>query len=275
MRERRPACLSGGMKPMRRLLQPLILLGVLIAAPLTAATLTVEGSRFVLTTDAGQRLTSEQLVGAVFDMTGPGGQPIRARIDKVAPAKERAATLLHDLSVQLADGSFASMCEADAYGRKAGFPVPGQFDAQGRYTRPPGKWFLTCTSGSQAKCILFGYDPSSKGPKGEDLGPFYQACQNLVRAAYDGRGIAHTRDGTSIDLWDVLGIQVPDSTDDPRYKFEAGWGTAGAVCVAHTRIPDILPLDVLLKSAPQLRASPCDEAEARRRGALIFNRSKG
>ncbi|TRW17638.1 ADYC domain-containing protein [Glacieibacterium frigidum] len=260
---------------MRRLLHILGLLGALAATPVAAATLTVEGSRFVLTTDAGQRLTSEQLVGAVLDMTDPNGRPIRARIDAVRPAKERAATLLHDLSVQLPDGSFAPMCEPDAYGRKSGFPVPGQFDADGRYSRPPGKWFLTCTSGSQAKCILWGYDPASRGPGGEDLGPFYQACQNMVRAAYDGRGVAHTRDGTSIDLWDVLRIQVPDSTDDPKYKFEAGWGTAGAVCVAHTRIPDILPLDVLLKSAPQLRASPCDEAEARRRGALIFNRSKG
>lgn len=247
----------------------------LLAAPATAATLTVEGTQFVLTTDTGTRLTSAQLVGAVLEMTAPDGSPVTARIDAVTPAKERAATLLHTLSVQQPDGSFASMCEADASGRQAAFPVAGHFDARGNYTRAPGKWFLTCTSGSQAKCILWGYDPTAPGPRGENLAPYYQACQNLVRAAYDGRGAAHTRDGTSIDLWDAIGIQIPDTVDDPAYTFEAGWGTAGAVCVAHTRIPDILPLDVLLKSAPQLRASPCDEAEARRRGALIFNRSKG
>ena len=259
---------------MRRLLRSMPIVLGLLAAPLAAATLTVEGTQFVLTTDAGARLTSAQLVGAVFEMTGPDGSPVTARIDAVAPAKERAATLLHTLSVQLPDGGFAPMCEADTSGRQAGFPVPGQFDAQGRYSRPPGKWFLTCTSGSQAKCILWGYDPSSRGPGGEDLAPYYQACQNLVRAAYDGRGVAHTRDGTSIDLWDTLRIQTPDSVADPAYAFEAGWGTAGAVCVAHTRVPDVLPIGVLLASAPHLRAQPCDEAEARRRGALIFNRSK-
>lgn len=256
---------------MRRLL---LLFSGLFAAPLAAATLTVEGSQFVLVTDAGQRLTSTQLVGAVFEMTGPDGQPVTARIDKVTPAQERATTLLHDLSMKRPDGSFAAMCEPDASGRQASFPVAGRFDDAGNYTRAPGKWFLTCTSGSQAKCILWGYDPSTPGPRGEDLAPYYQACQHLVRAAYDGRGVAHTRDGTAIDLWDAPGIQTPDTTNEPGYAFEAGWGPAGAVCVAHTRIPDLLPIGVLLASAPHLRAQPCNEAEARRRGALLFNRSK-
>lgn len=247
---------------------------VAIAAPAGAAALTVEGTQFVLTTDAGTHLTSVELVGATFEMSGPDGTPLTVRVDAVTPAKERPATLLHTLSVRRDDGSFAAMCEADSAGRQAGFPVAGAFDAQGRYTRPPGAWFLTCTSGSQAKCILWGYDPSTRGPRGEDLAPFYQACQNLVRAAYDGNGEAHTRDGTAIDLWDVAGIQIPYTVDDPAFEFEAGWGTGGAVCVAHTRIPEILPLDVLLASAPKLRATPCDETEARRRGALIFNRSK-
>ncbi len=244
-----------------------------LAAPVSAAKLTVEGTEFVLT-DAGTRLTSAQLAGATFEMDGPDGIPLTVRIDAVTPAKERPKTLLHTLSVLQADGSFAAMCEADASGRQAGFPVAGAFDAQGRYTRPPGKWFLTCTSGSQAKCILWGYDPATPGPRGEDLGPFYQACQNLVRAAYAGDGAAHTRDGTAIDLWDVAGIQIPDTVNDPGFAFEAGWGTGGAVCVAHTRIPEVLALDSLLASAPKLRAAPCDEAEARRRGAIIFNRSK-
>lgn len=245
-----------------------------LAAPAAAATLTVEGTQFVLTTDTGARLTSAQMVGAVFEMTAPDGTPVTARIDAVAPAEERAATLLHTLSVRQVDGSLASMCEPDASGRQAGFPVAGSFDAAGRYRRAPGKWLLTCTSGSQAKCILWGYDPATPGPRGEDLTPFYEACQNLVRANYDGRGAAHTRDGTSIDLWDVASIQTPDSVADPAYVFEAGWAPGGAVCVAKTRLSDLLPLRVLLASAPRLRAERCDEAEARRRGALIFNRSK-
>ena len=90
----------------------------------------------------------------------------------------------------------------------------------------------------------------------------------------DGRGTAHTRNGTAIDIWDSLGIQTPDPTIGDAYRFEAGWAPGGAVCVARTRWHDLLPLDVLLASAPRLRAAPCDEAEARRRGAVLFTRIK-
>jgi hypothetical protein len=252
-----------------------VLIFMAFAAPVSAASLSVEGTQFVLTDDNGARLTSAQLVGAVMEMIGPENTPVTVRIDAVIPAKERPKTLLHMLSVLRPDGSFAPLCEADSYGRQAAFPVAGAFDSKGRYARRPGKWFLTCTSGSQAKCVLWGYDPSAPGPNGEDIGPFYQACQNLVRAAYIGNGDAHTRDGTAIDVWDVANIQIPDTVDDPAYTFEAGWGPGGAVCVAHTRIPEILTTDALLTSSPKLRAKLCDEAEARRRGALIFNRSKG
>jgi hypothetical protein len=44
--------------------------------------------------------------------------------------------------------------------------------------------------------------------------------------------------------------------------------------VAHTRWPDLLPLKALLASAPALAAAPCDPEEARKRGALLFNRSR-
>lgn len=251
-----------------------LLLALLIAAPAASATLTVEGTQFVLTTDGGARLTSAQLVGATLAMTDPDGNAVTARIDAVAPSKEAGDVLLHTLSVRGPDGGFTPMCDADAYGRRAAFPIAGAFDDHGHYVRAPGKWFISCTSGAQAKCILWGYSPFHHGSHGEDFGPYYQACQHLVRADYDGRGTAHTRNGTSIDFWDDAGVETVSSAADPAYAFEAGWGPDGAVCVARTRWPDLLPADVLFASAPRLKAARCDEAEARRRGALIFNRSK-
>ena len=116
------------------------------------------------------------------------------------------------------------MCDADAYGRRAAFPVAGTFDGRGHYRRTPGKWFLTCTSGSQAKCILWGYSPFKHGSHGEDFVPYYQTCQHVVRADYDGRGTAHTRNGTSIDFWDDAGAEKITSAADPAFAFEAGWG---------------------------------------------------
>lgn len=245
-------------------------LGLSGAASAKPASLTVEGERFVLTLPDGRRLASSELVGA--ELTTQEGQVIR--IDAVTPSKERPGVLLHSFSAKdPATGAWAPVCDKDAFGRQAGFPVAGRWTPDGRYVRDPGRWFLTCTSGSQGKCILWGYDPWGKGPKGEDLAPYYQACQYTVRANYDGRGEAHTKNGTEIDVADAIGVQTADSLNDPAFTFEAGWGPRGAVCVAQTRWPDLISLADLLKSAPRL-GGPCDEATARKRGALIFTRVK-
>ncbi len=253
-----------------------LILGLALALGLTAtanarpAALTVEGERFVLTLPDGKRLTSTELVGA--ELSTEAGQVIR--IDAVTPSKERPGLLLHSFSAKdPATGAWAPICDKDAFGRQAGFPVAGRWTADGRYVRDARRWFLTCTSGSQGKCVLWGYDPWAKGPKGEDLAPYYRACQYTVRANYDGRGEAHTKNGTEIDVADIIGVQTADSLTDPAFTFEAGWGPAGAVCVAQTRWPDLISLTDLLKATPRLGGT-CDEAAARQRGALIFTRVK-
>ena len=237
------------------------------------ASLVVDHSIFQLRA-GGKVLTSRDLVGATLETTGEDGLPATIRIDAVSPAPERPAVLLHDFTtIDAATGKTAPLCEADVKGRQVGFPVAGRWDAKGRLVKDPKVWFPVCTSGAQGKCILWGYDPWSRGPHGEDLAPLYEACIHMVRADYDGRGAPFTRDGTEIDVWDLAGIQTPDTLNDPRFAFEAGWAPKGAVCVARTRYADLLPRSILLQSAPRL-GGPCDEESARRRGAVLFNRSR-
>jgi len=251
-----------------------VLAAILPPAIAEAGSLVVEGETFVLTTDDGRHLTSADLVGAALDTFDASGAPMTLRIDAVTPAKERPSLLLHEISIRdAATGNWVPFCQTDAHGRHQAFPVAGAFDGHGHYSKRTDSWFLTCTSGSQGKCILFGYDPWTPGPHGEDLAPYYQACQHMVRADYDGHGIAHTRNGTLIDVFDRLGIQASDSRNDPNFSFEAAWGPDGAVCVARTRWPDLLPRATLMESAPRLDGR-CDEASATAKGALLFNRSK-
>jgi hypothetical protein len=104
---------------------------------------------------------------------------------------------------------------------------------------------------------------------------YYDTCVRMVRADYCGDGRAWTRDGTIIDMWDDQGIQKSDTQNDPAFSFEAGWKPDGAVCVAHTRIPENIALDKLKASCPRLAIMPtCDEASARASGALLLNRSR-
>jgi hypothetical protein len=241
----------------------------------SAADLAAQGYGFALTLPDGRILASRDLVGAELEMDDPSGRLVTARIDTVTRSKERADILLHEMSVlNPANGKWGPMCDADIHGRRAAFPVPGRWDAHRHFIKDAAAWFLTCTAGSQGKCILWGYDPWRTGPHGEDLAAYYQACQHMVPADYQGNAVPHTRNGTDIDIWDTAGVQAPDTIGDPAYAFEAGWNMDGAVCVARTRWSNLLPLNTLLESAPSLAATPCDEAEARRRGALLFNRSR-
>jgi hypothetical protein len=237
------------------------------------ASLGVSGTRFVLTTADGRSLDSAALIGAVFDMVTPEGINAKVRIDGISAAAEASDVTLHNLSVESSPGKWSPLCAADAKGRSAAFPMLGRWQGR-RFVADAKAWFLTCTSGSQAKCRLWGFDPWGSDPRRSPLRPLYEACQHMVRADYDGSGVAHTRDGTSIDGWGDIGNERPESLNDPLFAFEAGWGPRGAVCVARTRWEILLPTRVLLAKNPHLRGNPCDEAEARRRGAVLFNRSK-
>lgn len=244
----------------------------LVVSPARAAdaSLKVEGTTFVLTA-GDRRLTSKDMVGGELDLV-IDGSPATVRIDAVTPSKEQPDLLLHSFSIKDPEtGEYAPLCEPDAYGRSAGFPVEGAWNDKGAFVKDPNAWFLTCTSGSQGKCILWGYDPWKQGPKGEDLVPYYEACQHTVRADYDGRGQAFTKNGTSIDVFDDIGIQKSETGADPKYGFEAGWAPGGAVCADRTRWPDLLTLDALRKKGSRFQGG-CDVERARKRGALIYTR---
>jgi ADYC domain-containing protein len=117
--------------------------------------------------------------------------------------------------------------------------------------------------------------PWEKTPDGVPTRDYFDACVRMVRADYCGDGRGWTRDGMLIDIWDDHGIQKTDASSSPTLSFEAGWTPEGAVCVAHTRVPENITLDKLKTSCPRLAIIPaCDETSARAAGALLFNRSR-
>ena len=234
--------------------------------------LRVEGSAFVLTLADGRVLRGAQMQGAIVHLVIEGGQVSSVRLETIVPDPEHPDLLRHDFRVQDQQGSWVPACTPNADGETWGFPVSLPVGHPGR----EGAITLTCVSGAVGKCARFGYRPWGKGPGGEDLRPFHAACVQMVRADYCGDGAPHTRDGTSIDIYDTLGIQKEASKDDPEFAFEAGWGPRGAVCVARTRWPDIQTRDELGRACPRLAQDTvtCDESSARASGALLFNRSR-
>jgi hypothetical protein len=229
----------------------------------------IVGSRFRVTTTGGRVLPEQELVGAVLSYR-QGAEIVPVRIDRIfADPKDPAGELLlYGFSIrEPASGTWREMCQPDADGLRAGFPLQLGGDAG---------FVLTCTSGAQGKCVRFGYKPWAAGPDGRPLLAHWQACIRMVRADYCGDDEPHTRDGTIIDMYDKLGIQKDEPT--AGMEFEAAWAPHGAVCVRRTRIAGIFPLEKLRQTCPRLLpedlGEACSEARAMRDPAvLLMNKS--
>jgi hypothetical protein len=251
-----------------------LLSGAARAAPTTLLQpdLKVEGSAFVLKLPDGRVLRGPQLKGVIVHMAVEGGQVGSVKLDSITPDPEHADLLRHGFRVQDESGAWTPACSPNADGETWGFPIALPEGHPGR----EGAITLTCVSGAVGKCARFGYAPWRKGPKGEDLLPYHAACVRMVRADYCGDGVAHTKEGTSIDLYDDLGLQSPSTREDAEFALEAGWASGGAVCVSHTRWPDLLTRAQLGHACPRLTAdaASCTEDAARKAGARLYNRSR-
>lgn len=236
-----------------------------------AAQLRASEGGFELTLADGHVLRSPELVGA--QLTTAHGVPLR--VDS-AQAIEVAGQLLwlHTLSTRDAIGQWHNLCTAHSDGSRWAMVIGGREQADGTLQPDNSKYFLTCSSGAQGKCLRFGYLPWRQDGLGTVAVDRFNACVRMVRGDYGGGGMGFTEDGQRIDIYDDAGIQQPDNAADQA--FEAGWSASGAVCVHHVRVAKNTSLAALEERFPQLRGrtgAACTESSARALGALIFNRS--
>jgi hypothetical protein len=252
------------------------------AAPDRIVDVAVEGTAFRVTLASGRVLTGRDLEGATLSVAfadSDDPQPIRLDSIMVDPHDAGQETLLYHISDPLNPG--AELCSADAWGEHWAFPLKGRWDANGVRTSDRGLT-LTCAADAQGKCVRFGYKPWKQLADGTSLAPYHQACIRMVRADYCGdQGI--TRNGMLIDYYDSLGLAKaaePAEADAKRLAFEAAWDASGALCVAHTRVPENVSLQELAERCPRLRdrlgPEACTQAMAeqgRFGRALILDKS--
>jgi hypothetical protein len=226
----------------------------------------LEETELVLRLDDGRVLRRDGLVGLKL-ILGSDRRDVEVRIEGFEEDRTvlRAPLPLYRMSVRQADGAAEDLCRADPSGRHAAIAFP---DGKGGFT-------LTCTSGAEGKCILFGYRPWETR-EGVPMRELLQACIHLLRADYGGDDRPSTRSGTLVNLYDRFGIQDPGAA--PGMAFEAAWGPEGAICVAHPRIPDTVTLERLAERHPRLKGrlgpQDCNEEAMRADSrALIFNHS--
>jgi hypothetical protein len=242
----------------------------------------VVGTAFRLTFSSGRILQGKELAGVTLSLRLPGDMSVhRVRLDEILTDSRdpNHEVLLYKAAV--VDGETpAELCDPDPDGNRWMFPLKGQWDSEGQLISHSG-FTLTCSAGAQGKCVRFGYKPWETLPDGTDMAEYHRACVKMVRADYCGDH-ATTRTGMKIDLYDDRGIErEAESAGTDELNFEAAWGPTGAICVAHTRVPEKMTLNGLQSSCPRLagRLGPAScTAQSAKAGlfgkALIFNRSR-
>lgn len=243
----------------------------------------VVGTDFRVKLGSGRVLSGRELVGAKLALVVPGGKsPEEVQIDAVIhdPLDPSGETLIYKIRARdPKSGRWVELCNPDAAGERWAFPLRGQWDEEG-YPLSDEGFTLTCGDGSMGKCVRWGYKPWKTLPDGTRLSDYHQACVRMVNANYCGDRRT-TRDGMLIDYWDMLGIAKPDpESEGMGLSFEAAWGPKGAVCVAHTRVPEHETIEGLSRDCPRLedRLGPekCSPETLGRwkEPALLFNRSR-
>lgn len=206
-----------------------------------AATITLSGSELILSNDSGMSLASgTSLAGATIPTDLATGESVDLTI-KAVSYDAAAAVYLYEVTYPgPKKGKAEPLC-----GQVQGKPVlalalAGRYDDDTGVNIPDSRYFtFACVDAAIGKCAFWGYHPAktrseclSSQCKAQPLAPWHQACIRMVRADYCGDGVPHTRDGTSINIWDNLGIESPDPS---AWGMEAEWNADGARCIRHTR----------------------------------------
>jgi hypothetical protein len=227
----------------------------------------VAGSELRVGLSDGRVLVRDGLLGAVLGLTDEYGQPVNVRIDAVErdEAAPTGEVLLYTLTSPDGAGGWQAVCPPDPQGLNRAVLTQSE----------GGAVVIWCTAGVLAKCVRWGYAPWETAPDGRSLAPYHRACLQMGRAAYAGPDSPTTRDGMLIDIWDDAGINTPGG-DMP---FEAAWDEDGALCVAHTRVPQNMTLETLAATVPRLAGrtgAGCTAEAALAMGRpLLFNASRG
>jgi hypothetical protein len=246
----------------------ILLLALWLPSPASAGGgLAVEQGRFRVTLN-DRILSQAELTGMTFAL-GEKRDHQLATIESVEDDPSAAGGLLtlYHITLRAGEGALPSeLCAPDARGRRLGLPLTGR----------DGSFRFVCTSGAAGKCVLLGYRPWDDRP-GLPMRDLHQACVHMIRADYGGDDRPATRDGTQIDVFDRFGIQT--AADLPSMSFEAAWGPAGALCVAHPRRPEIITLAGIGERHPGLLGAlgpeVCNLDTLRGNGsAILFNRSR-
>ncbi|MDQ3369237.1 MAG: ADYC domain-containing protein [Myxococcota bacterium] len=175
-------------------------------------------------TDNSEHITlssvGPQLVAALSN-----GTTLQLRIDAATQLTgENSDVWSYAVSYETADG-WQPLCSAGAlavdgtWNTERGVPTGGAYTASGE------NFTFACRNRTIAKCVELGY--KTWNGRTTELA----TCVRLLRGDFCGDGTPYTVDGTTLNLYDNVGIQF----DTNSWMVEAEWSPAGALCITKPR----------------------------------------
>jgi hypothetical protein len=181
------------------------------------------GSQLTGLSPTGALLRGTGMVGTTYNATATDGTPYTLRIDS-ATLLTGANTDVWSYGVSFKNGTtWAPLCGAGV----GALAVTGRWNSAegvpggGSYIPDLTQFTFACRGFAIAKCVEMGYKPWKL------LSGHMAACTRMLRADYCGNGVSFTVDGTPINVYDGLGIQV----DTESWPVDAEWTPAGARCM--------------------------------------------
>lgn len=184
------------------------------------------GAAITIGPSTGAPLVGAALVGSTWTGVATNTVQTKLRIDSALQGTAPNTDLwFYAVSYQTSTG-WSPLCGLDGSRKPiravsvAGYWASVTGDSA-RYTSSTTRFVLACQTKTISKCEELGYKPH-KGYANQ-----LAACVRMLRADYCGTGVSHTTDGTTVNLYDNLGLQP----DTQRWPAEAEWTASGARCV--------------------------------------------
>lgn len=186
----------------------------------------VSGTSITASSSPAQPLTGASVVGSTWNGTAANGAAVKLRIDAaVAGVTPNADLWFYKVSYQTQSG-WSPLCGLDSANQPIqAVTVAGVWSAtstdSASYAPSSTQFTLACRGKTIAKCVELGYK-TFKGYTNQ-----MTSCVRLLRGDYCGTGVAYTVDGTTLNLYDNVGVQA----DTQAWHPEAEWTPIGARCV--------------------------------------------
>ncbi len=200
----------------------------------------LNGTALSAISTVGPPLSGADVVGSTWNGTASNGAVVKLRIDSALQGTGTNAdlwfygvsyasatsgtlgTLIPTLTSGTSGTTWQPLCGVDITNVPVkAVAVAGVWGTSGTYAASTSSFTFACRAKTIAKCVELGYK-TFKGYADQ-----LASCVRLLRADYCGTGVSNTVNGTLLNLYDNVGVQLDTETWSP----EAEWTPAGARCI--------------------------------------------